>query len=231
MRILAVDTTSRIVNIALSSPNFFLSIERDVQVNNYESIVSLIESILKKSRLKIEEVDYFGACVGPGSFTGIRIGLSTMKALAYSVNRPIVGFRSLDAISYSVKDVFFGLLCIMQDARRNNIYSSVFSNYRDFRRISPYLLTDIPQLLRKLKKLNNKNKNLYFYGDAVSIYKDQIKDNFPHSIILHQKMNSLKRGRAMISLTKENLKYKCNSFNLLPFYMYPKDCQVRKTEK
>ena len=230
MRILSIDTTGKVINIALSYNGRILNIERDTQLHNYESIIPLIKSILKKSRLNIHQIDYFGVCVGPGSFTGIRIGLSAMKALAYSTKKPLIAYKSLDLLAWMVKEEYCGLLCIMQDARRNNIYSAAFNNQRGFRRITPYLLVGIAQLLKKLKKINKENLSLYFYGDVAPHYKNEIRRFFPGSTILHNQNIGLK-GQAMISLTKNNLRKKCNSFELLPFYMYPKDCQVRKAKK
>lgn len=226
MKILAIDTTSRIINIALSTNGKIFCINKDIQSNDYESSISLIKSILKKAKLKISQIDYFGVCVGPGSFTGIRIGLSTIKALAYSKDKPIIGFKSLDILAEMLKDKFSGLLCIMQDARRNNIYSAVFGNNGLLQRVSQYFLCDIPQLLNKVKKINKKNHKIYFYGDAVIHYKDDIKKFFPHSILLYQKDHSLK-AQAMISIIINNLKMKSNPLQLFPFYIYPKDCQVR----
>ena len=230
MRILAIDTTSKVINIALSYNDKIIKIHKDAKVNDYESIVFLISSILEKSKLKIQQIDYFGVCIGPGSFTGIRIGLSTMKALAYSTNKPLVGYKSLDLIAHMLKEEFSGLLCIMQDARRSNLYSAIFSNHRSLKKVSPYLLVEISQLIKQIKKLSKKREDLYFYGDMVSDYKDTIKKAFPNSIILNDRGNN-SIGQAMISLTKDNIKKRKNSFELLPFYMYPKDCQVRRPNK
>ena len=230
MRILSINTTSRVMDVALSSNGKIFGIERDIRLNDYEGIVSLIKLILKRSRLKLEQIDYFGVCIGPGSFTGIRIGLSTMKALAYSTNKPLVGYKSLDLIAHMLKEEFSGLLCIMQDARRSNLYSAIFSNHRSLKKVSPYLLVEISQLIKQIKKLSKKREDLYFYGDMVSDYKDTIKKAFPNSIILNDRGNN-SIGQAMISLTKDNIKKRKNSFELLPFYMYPKDCQVRRPNK
>jgi tRNA threonylcarbamoyladenosine biosynthesis protein TsaB len=230
MKILSIDTTSRIINIALLNNGRVFSIEKDIQSIDYESVVSLIKAILGRAKLEIEEIDYFGACTGPGSFTGIRIGLSTIKALAYSINKPIIGFKSLDLLAWLVKDKFSGLLCIMQDAKRDNLYSAVFRSDTVLRRISPYLLAEIPQVLKEIKKLNKKNDDIYFYGDIVLDYKDDIEKAFSYSIMLSHQRDSF-RGLAMISLIQDNLRQKCNSFELLPFYIYPNDCQVRKSAK
>ncbi|MDD5005284.1 MAG: tRNA (adenosine(37)-N6)-threonylcarbamoyltransferase complex dimerization subunit type 1 TsaB [Candidatus Omnitrophica bacterium] len=230
MKILSIDTTNRDINIALSYNGKVFSIEKGVQTNDYESIVSLIRTILKKSKLNIKQIDYFGVCTGPGSFTGIRIGLSAVKALAYSMKKPLIGYNSLDLIAETVKGEFSGILCVMQDARRNNIYSAVYNNCRGFSRITPYLLGDVIQLLKRLRELNKKNSNVYFYGDMILHYKDDIRKYFPHSTMLPPKDGNSK-SQAMISLISDNLKQKCNSFRLLPFYMYPKDCQVGKIKK
>ncbi len=230
MKILAINTTSGVIDVVLSSDKKISSIERDMRFNDYEGVVTLISLILKKSRLKLGQIDYFGVCTGPGSFTGMRIGLSVMKALSYSTGKPLVGFGSLDLLACIVKDKFKGLLCIMQDARRNNIYSSIFNNNNKLSRISPYLLLEIISLLKKVKRIYKKKKNLYFYGDIASHYQDEIRRFFPNSIILKQKSSRLK-SQAIISLTRNNIRKRCNSFEVLPFYMYPKDCQVRKPAK
>ncbi|MFC1709214.1 tRNA (adenosine(37)-N6)-threonylcarbamoyltransferase complex dimerization subunit type 1 TsaB [Candidatus Omnitrophota bacterium] len=228
--ILSIDTTSRAIDVVLWSNGRVFSIQRDTRLDNYEGIACLIESVLKKANLSLSHIDYFGVCTGPGSFTGMRIGLSTMKALAYSLSKPLIGFGSLDIIAYMAKNKYHGLLCVMQDAKRNNIYSAVFSNNKSLRRVSSYLLLEPTKILKRLKKLHRNTTDLYFCGDVVSLYKDQIKISFPNSKILS--FNDVKlKGRAIISLTKENARNESNPFELLPFYMYPKDCQVRKSSK
>ncbi|MDD5617745.1 MAG: tRNA (adenosine(37)-N6)-threonylcarbamoyltransferase complex dimerization subunit type 1 TsaB [Candidatus Omnitrophica bacterium] len=230
MKILAIDTTSQVINIALFSGEKLTSIERDVKYGGYEDVLSLIKAVLNKSKIKLETIDCFGVCNGPGSFTGMRIGLSAVKALAYSLNKPVVSYKSLDLLAWMVKDGFLGLLCVMQDARRGNIYSAVYSNRIKFKRISEYALTDITKLLSQLKKINKKPFNLYFYGDAVLNYKDKIKSSFPDCKIIKE-YDARSKSRAMISLARNNTSKKLNSFEILPFYMYPDNCQVTKPKK
>jgi len=227
MKILSINTTDNIMEVALSFGERIYSLKRDIRINDYEGIVFLIDLVLKKAKLRLSQIDYFGVCTGPGSFTGMRIGISVMKALAYSTGKPLIGFGSLDLLAWAVKDKFSSLLCVMQDAKRNNIYSAVFSRNKNISRISPYLLLDINRLLNKIKELNKENADLYFCGNVALFYQDKIERMFPNSKFLQDKDINLK-AEAIISLTKENIKKKSNSFKLLPFYMYPKDCQVRK---
>jgi tRNA threonylcarbamoyladenosine biosynthesis protein TsaB len=230
VKILAIDTTSKIIFVSLLSSGRFFSVENDVNRTNYEDIFYLIKKVLRKVKVRIEDIDCFGVCVGPGSFTGIRIGLAAVKGLAYSLDKPIVTYKSLDLLAWMLKDEFSGLLCIVHDARRSNIYSAVYSNSKTFKRIMPYSLTDISNLLSKLKKINKESLKIYFYGDAVLTYKDKIVNYFPNFQIIPPYRDIL-RSQAMISYIKSNFHKKSNSFGVLPFYMYPKDCQVIRSEK
>lgn len=228
MKILAIDTATSVIRIALLSGDKLSGVERDLKFGEYEGVLLLVKSLLEKDKVKIEDIDYFGVCNGPGSFTGIRIGLSVAKALAYSFKKPIIAYKSLDLLAWSLKDDFSGLLCVMQDARRGNVYSAVYADGRTFKRISPYVLTDIKQLLNRLSK-TSKQRKIYFCGDAVSGYKDNIKKVFPESSIIDKGCGFI--SGAMISWIKKNISSQANSFKASPFYMYPKDCQVRKPLK
>ena len=226
--ILSIDTSGRVIDVALSSQSRIINLQSGFSPDNYEGVVCLIESVLRKAGLELKDIDCFGACIGPGSFTGMRIGLSVMKALAYSQRKQIIGFSSLELLAHTVKDRFRGLLCIMQDAKRNNVYSAVFRNNNRLSRIGSYLLLGPQQLLKEIKKIYKRGTDLYFYGDAASIYKDQIMQSFPDAVILPYREEK-SRGQAIISLTKDNAGRRISPFKILPLYMYPKDCQVRKS--
>jgi len=229
VNLLSVDTTSREMTVALSKQGGVFSKTKSIGLNNYENIISLIENLLKRAALKISQIDILGVCVGPGSFTGIRIGLSTLKALAYANNIPIVEFKSLDLDASMIKERF-GLLCVMRDARRNNVYTALYSKNRAINRISNYSLCSVSEALNKLKKIAKSKKSLSFYGDAVYCYDTDIKRVFPDAKILLKKNNQYK-ANAMISMVRDNTRKKFNAFTIKPFYMYPRDCQVRKTKK
>jgi tRNA threonylcarbamoyladenosine biosynthesis protein TsaB len=230
VNILAIDTTSRAVNVALAKNKKIFSVEKDLNPGEYEEIISLINTICRKSKVKLEDLDYFGVCNGPGSFTGMRIGLATVKALGYSLNKPVVAYKSLDLLAWMVKDEFSGLLCVMQDARRDNVYSAVYSKNSHLKRITPYILTGFAELSKKLKHLRRKSSKIYFYGDAAWHYKDKIKEFFCEYKIIKDYHAKLK-SRAMISWVKNNINTKKSAFRILPFYMYPRDCQVNKQVK
>lgn len=117
-----------------------------------------------------------------GSFTGIRIGISTVKAISESLNIPVVGVSSLEAIAYNAHATANEIICSLIDARNNQVYSGIFdSNYN---LIEDYLADDINNVLEVLKKYNN----IIFVGDGAIAHKDLLKINdFPYENVIHSK--------------------------------------------
>ena len=238
MNILSIDTTSRQMSVVLSKKGIIFSNTTSIGVRNYESIVSLIGALIKKAKLSIERIDLLSVCIGPGSFTGIRIGISTVKALAYATQSSVVGYKSLDLDAWMVGDAFSGLLCVIRDARRNNVYATLYKRNAGIRGVERYYLCTFAEFAKRIAALRRahargsqrRNHTLSFYGDAVVQHKEEIQKLFPHARFLSQK-NHFHKARAMISLTMHNVANKTNSFALSPLYMYPRDCQVQKTTK
>lgn len=232
------------MSIVLSKNGIIFSKTKPIGLKNYESLVSLIAALVKKAKLSIEDFDCLSVCVGPGSFTGIRIGVSTVKALAYAIQVPVVGYKSLDLDAWMVNDSFPGLLCVMRDARRNNVYAAVYRRDACMRKVGHYFLCTFAELAMKIEGIHRswhrgtracptegrqaRNPALFFYGDAVVAHQYEIQNRFPHSRLLPQKSHYHK-ARAMISLTKKNIHDATTPFRLTPFYLYPRDCQVHKS--
>jgi len=228
VRILAVNTCLDCLDVALTTQSSTFSLHKNIAKGKYKDVLCLIEKLLSKSKLKLKDLDCLGVCVGPGSFTGIRLGLSTMKALAYAVNKPLVGFKSLDLLAWAVRNKFEDILCIAQDAKRNNIYNAVYVNNNYPKRLGGYNLLNFQDLPKALKRFSKRKRKLHFLGDALNHYKDYLKNNFPNSIFWSHCSNN-DRARGLIELVKFNLKRKESHAisKVRPFYLYPKHCQVR----
>ncbi|WP_308578135.1 tRNA (adenosine(37)-N6)-threonylcarbamoyltransferase complex dimerization subunit type 1 TsaB [uncultured Parvimonas sp.] len=103
MKILAIDTSTTHSSCAVMEDDFVVgdfSISQSMSHN--EILLVMVDEMLKKLNMDIEEIDLFVAVTGPGSFTGIRIGVTTIKALAMSLNKPIVAVNTLEALSFGV---------------------------------------------------------------------------------------------------------------------------------
>src|SRR3990167_6114426 len=106
MNILAIDTSSKYLSLVIARDEhilvrYFEPLGRELS----SKLVPIIDSSLKKAKLSLKNIDYFGAGLGPGSFTALRIGLSAMKGLVFPFNKPIAGISSLDVLARSVKSL------------------------------------------------------------------------------------------------------------------------------
>lgn len=116
-----------------------------------------------------------------GSFTGIRIGISSVKAIAQSLNVPVIDVSSLEALTYNVQNLNCKTICSLIDARNNQVYCGIFDN--NYNLLENYLADDINEIIKSLQKY----KNIAFVGDGAIIHKsllgitDFSYDNTIHS--------------------------------------------------
>lgn len=126
MKILALDTTAVVASVALCEDERLLA---EYTVNNgnthSETLLPMIESILRFFSLTPDDIDLFAASAGPGSFTGVRIGAATLKGLAFDTKKPCIGVSTLEALAQNLAHVN-GLVCPVMNARRKQVYTALF---------------------------------------------------------------------------------------------------------
>lgn len=175
MKILALDS---------SGPNCSVSLVEDEKVianfnlNNgithSETLVPLIDELFKFSKMSINEVDAFACSIGPGSFTGLRIGIATIKGFALSLNKPVISVPTLLSLAYNVP-YFDGIVCTVLDARNDNVYSALFNVKGKPEMIGDYITDTIDTLISELKKYNS---NILFVGDGSISFKERFENEF-----------------------------------------------------
>lgn len=138
-----------------------------------ERIMPQIEAMLEAADILIDDIDAFAASVGPGSFTGVRIGVATAKALAQAKNKPCIAVSALEALASGVS-TFNGIISPILDARRNQVYNSLFSSDGSgINRLCNDRALPLEELLLDLKKTG---KNIIFTGDGVPVFKNIINE-------------------------------------------------------
>lgn len=171
MKILAIDTSTTHSSCAVMDDN---NIVGDFSINqsmsHNEILLVMVDEMLKKLNIDIEDIDLFVAVTGPGSFTGIRIGVTVVKALAMSLNKPIVAVNTLEALSFGVFSDKKKIPLI--DARGERVYYGVYEGINNENIVAPALLT-IDELL---EEFSDKGEFI-FVGDCVNLYKDRILEN------------------------------------------------------
>ena len=171
MKILAIDTSTTHSSCAVMNDN---NIVGDFSINqsmsHNEILLVMVDEMLKKLNIDIEDIDLFVAVTGPGSFTGIRIGVTVVKALAMALNKPIVAVNTLEALSFGVFSDKKKIPLI--DARGERVYYGVYEGINNENIVAPALLT-IDELL---EEFSDKGE-FVFVGDCVNLYKDRILEN------------------------------------------------------
>ena len=119
MKILALDSTAKVASVALCEDGQLLG---EYTINNgnthSETLLPMVESLLKIFELSIYDIDAFAVAAGPGSFTGVRIGVATVKGLAFGTDKPCFGISTLEALAKN-PSARSGLICPVMNARRN----------------------------------------------------------------------------------------------------------------
>lgn len=137
MKILAVDSSAKSASAAITENDFLISEGYvNIGLTHSETLLPLIDSALKNAGLGYGDIDAYAVTVGPGSFTGIRIGVATVKGLAAANNTTCSGVSTLEAMA-RVCDYFEGIICCTMDARCNQVYCALFkSSKKDKKRLT-----------------------------------------------------------------------------------------------
>jgi len=177
-------------------------------------LVHDIENIIKENKCGLSAIDYFAVIIGPGSFTGLRIGLTTIKALAWAMKKPVIPISTLRALAQNVHEDNT-LICPLIDARQNAIYGAgyFYSNKRYVEKIpdNKYTITQFLNLLEKRDKTN-----CVFLGDGVALYRDQLGNVSIHDSQTITSSNIFHIAKSII--TEEQKKIVTEFMNLEPNY-------------
>jgi tRNA threonylcarbamoyladenosine biosynthesis protein TsaB len=229
MKVLSLETSAKQFSLAISDGGKVLkSCKMVLDKVLSDSIVPAIEKILKDSKLPLAQIDALVVGLGPGSFTSLRVGLSTVKGLAFAADKPVIGIPSLDAVALNVGETP-SQICVIADAKRNMVYAALYENKKgSLKRKSEYLLTPLTDLLGRIEA------DTVFVGDAVKLYQPQLEAYFSNKnklkIDFAPESQAHPDAKGLIVLAQDDLKKKkfANIDKLVPLYLYPEDCQVQK---
>lgn len=172
MKILSLDSATESASCALLDDEKLLG-EITFNYKKQHSIITMpmIDSLLKNTGTDIKDIDGFVVSKGPGSFTGLRIGMATIKGLSQGLNKPLISISSLDALAHNLA-FSEGIICPIMDALRNNVYTALYKfEENKLVRLSDYMAIHIDELLEELKKYDSK---VIFIGDGTYKFKDYL---------------------------------------------------------
>ncbi|MEG6586830.1 tRNA (adenosine(37)-N6)-threonylcarbamoyltransferase complex dimerization subunit type 1 TsaB [Dendrosporobacter sp. 1207_IL3150] len=172
MPILALDTATLVSSVALATQDTLVAeLTIQTKLTHSELLMPHISQILSAAKLNKSDLKAIAVSIGPGSFTGLRIGLATAKAIAYALNIPLVGVPTLTALAYNcpVPEVY---LAPMLDAQKNNVYTALYRwESGELRELQPAQVGMFDEVLEKLTVLN---KPVMVMGEAAVMKKEHI---------------------------------------------------------
>lgn len=226
MKVLSIETSGKICGISiLENKKAIKEITLDNGLTHSETLMPIIKKAFDEANRKIKDIDLIVCDKGPGSFTGIRIGIATAKAFSDALNIKTIGISSLEALCYNVENS--SIICSLIDAKNENCYWCIFENLD-----GKYLLkrnfdlTNINDILVELKNLNLKC-DLTFTGDGAINYKNKIIEVLPKSQFCEKPISPTKL--ALCGLT--HCETEKTKEDLLPMYLRKSQAEILLEEK
>ena len=245
MKILSIDTSMAICSVAILENNKIIK-----EMHNYsekehsETLMPMIDELFKSTNLTLDDIGLIACSVGPGSFTGIRIGIATVKAFADAKNIPVVGVNSLEALAYlGIIEKGEGEYVSILDARNDNVYFAIYKMKKG--QFSIYKNPEAMPISDAITYIDNLKLPIYFLGDInngidlarleqlylsrVSIEKANSEDVNKHEYLTN--LNPLAIGVALAGLNRYNNGIYGDSDSLTPMYLRKTQAQRQKEGK
>lgn len=217
MIVLSIDSSSLVTTVSLLKDEHILG-EYTLNFKREHSVILMekIELLLKDCEVDISDIDGFVVSKGPGSFTGLRIGMATIKGLSMGSNKPYVSISSLDALANSLL-TFDGIICPIMDALRDSVYTCLYKNVDGkLTKISDYCALSLDELADLLSK---KGENVIFTGDGVTKHKNFLLNNVKNATLAPNHL-SIIRASSLGELGMTELKAgNFDDINSSPLYL------------
>ena len=221
-KILCFDVSNNNCSVAISKGKHILAFEQEeARYMQAEKLLILIESCLKKAKLEYSDIKYLGVTIGPGSFTGIRIGLSAAEGILYASNMQAIGVTNFEIVFYKLKMQVkkFDSALVILNAYRNQLYIQEFSFSGESKKAE---IIDIDNIENYFA---SKSGKVICGGNGISTIYDIIK-NYKNIIILPRfaRMRAIHLARYI----NDQIKLKRINDNLKPLYIRPPDASPPK---
>lgn len=229
MKILGIDTSSEVATIAIMNENKLIG---EYTINHKKThskkLMPMIDEICKACEITANDIDLIGVAIGPGSFTGLRIGVATAKAIAHVRNIPIASINTLESLAFNM-NLSKGIICPILDAQRNQVYTCKFTwENNTLMAVEDIDVKDIDNLL---EEVSERYEEVLFLGEAVDLYKERIEKI--KNIYIAPNSHRLSRAASICEIALQ--KYKKgeinNCYDVSPFYIRKSQAEVQYEEK
>ncbi len=221
MLILALDSTALSASVAICKEETLIAeFTLNTGHTHSETLLPMVEAALGISGYTVDDIDLFLCTAGPGSFTGVRIGVATIKGLAFSKGKPCLGVSTLESLAYNGEGLN-GLLCPAMNARREQVYQAFFdSDGHNLTRLCDDRALAISEVGRELCD-QYPDRPVYVMGDGASLVYEALKPmlgdrlhTLPHRLIHQSGYNT-----AMVGLRQWRAGVRTTDAELTPVYL------------
>ncbi|HEX8949060.1 MAG TPA: tRNA (adenosine(37)-N6)-threonylcarbamoyltransferase complex dimerization subunit type 1 TsaB [Dissulfurispiraceae bacterium] len=224
MRLLAIETSTMLGGVAIMEDNLLIAETRtNVKVTHSERIMTEVQHILVTSGLRIEDIDVFAVAIGPGSFTGLRVGLSTVKGLVYATGKRLVAVPTLEALAWNVPFSEYPV-CPLLDARRKEVYAGVFKwTGSGFTRVVHEQAVKLDHLLPMIKG------PAVFLGEGAAVYRDSIEKAIGEKALFAHPQNAVPSPSnvAYLGMKKAEKGEFSDAVGLVPLYLRRSEAELK----
>jgi tRNA threonylcarbamoyladenosine biosynthesis protein TsaB len=229
MKILGIDTSTSCGSLGIIDDEEVVAEYALLRDETHSTrLVPAIQALLKEARLDLGEIDGIAVSLGPGSFTGLRVGLSAVKGLALATERPVVGVPTLDALAANLPFTPY-LICPLVDARKGEVYTALYKDGQggQVEQLTPYQVLSPLDLLEKIPL-----QETVFLGDGVEAYGELIEERLGAKALFAPPHLRFLRGStvAEIGLTRFKKGKKDDITSLVPIYVRPSDAEIKWTQ-
>lgn len=234
MKILSIETSSEVCSVAILEHKEVL---KEISLENgnthSQNLMPLISQILDETQLNLNDIDLFACDNGPGSFTGIRIGIATVKAFRDVTSKPVIGISSLKGLAYNLQNINTDIVCSIIDAKNDNVYCGIFTYENQIiKEIENYKFDNINSILNYFQTEKFLNKNIFFVGNGSIVYKDVIQSQLDKRALFSK--DSMKNKLNAISIANAAFDEFNNSSNfsdIIPLYLKKSSAELTLEEK
>jgi tRNA threonylcarbamoyladenosine biosynthesis protein TsaB len=200
-----------------------------IRPNHAESVLPLVEALLKRAGLSLGEISALAVSIGPGSFTGLRIGLSTVKGLAYGSDIPVLGVPTLLAVASRVEG-WRGLVCPLLDARKKEVYAAIFRRSDEkLERMGDDLVSSPQGIIGQIESFGATEPCL-FVGDGADTYGDLIRGSLGERALLSSgdRYPSIASAVALLATERVRRGETDPLGSLVPIYIRPSEAELKR---
>ncbi|MBE5799217.1 MAG: tRNA (adenosine(37)-N6)-threonylcarbamoyltransferase complex dimerization subunit type 1 TsaB [Clostridiales bacterium] len=231
MNILMIDTSGPACGVAvMKDGQIVCELQLTSGKTHSQRVMPMVDQALGMCEMQVGDIDLFGAVVGPGSFTGVRIGVSSVKALAHAAGKPCIGVDALEALAANATS-FDGVVCPILDARAQQVYGAMFESGMPPKRL---MEDEAEKLTLFLDRVEATGKDALFLGDGAAAFEAAIRDRLGERAHFAPAQHAGLRAASACAMAYEYAKDEGNlrdCMTLLPLYLRAPQAERERAAK